>query len=130
MSRPSHVLPELIRGGARVQAIPHDIKMICSRAPCAVRPVFRRVPISNRPSVGVRPATNTPALATPHAAAAAALAAGMLATAQPSLADVPSTSEPGSNVGLQSNDEVLLKRRELRFVRSFDGRVGEGPVAS
>ncbi|KAF5837391.1 hypothetical protein DUNSADRAFT_4439 [Dunaliella salina] len=36
---------------------------------------------------------------------------------------VPETSMPGSNAGFLSDEEIQLKRDELNFVRSFDGKV-------
>uniref|UniRef100_A0A7S0RJR6 Uncharacterized protein n=1 Tax=Chlamydomonas leiostraca TaxID=1034604 RepID=A0A7S0RJR6_9CHLO len=57
------------------------------------------------------------------ASAGMAVATSLLLTASPSFASVPETSQPGSNVGYLSNEEVVERREAMHFVRSFDGKV-------
>ncbi|KAL6755525.1 hypothetical protein V8C86DRAFT_2676583 [Haematococcus lacustris] len=49
--------------------------------------------------------------------------AGLLLIGGPSWAKVSETTAPGTNLGYMTNDEIEDRRKQLGFVRAFDGKV-------
>ena len=76
------------------------------------------------PQPSVRPSVQQQPKPLDAVAIASIACAASLLLCSPSLAAVPVTSAVYENVGFMTDEEVDEERKEFRFIRAYDGKVG------